>query len=165
MAEDDKGETPKQSDKEARKKHLSELRDSMLPDQSEQVKNLVDSLEGTLLLYLNRPNSDSKVVELLMKVVSELDRSLEFGFSGEPLSPNRLMDVKAGLVGASRVLDPSAERFSTVVSSLVTVGLAARFLELVEHRVGTRNPETGESEVRMREEGSNSPTIILRERK
>ncbi len=116
----------------------------------EQLDQLSNKLRTALREYLLRPNSDSSVLGLMDDVVGKLDHSLHFGDNNEPLGNEPLLDVKAALIGARMVLTPNRDRIAPEVESVHNTGLARRFLELSQSRVGTFNPTSGEASLHMR---------------
>ena len=128
--------------------YIAKLRSALSKEVVSGVRKIAAGLEEGVLAYLVRPESDPELIGILDKLVGHLGIALRYGQSTDALPKERLLDVKAGLVGAGRVLDP-AEEFSAL-STPSEVSLAARFLDLTRRRVGIFDQKTGESEIRAR---------------
>jgi hypothetical protein len=150
MPETSGGMSEEQAWKQNQETFQKKLKEANAPEVVIQVESLTDNLQNSLLSYMARKGSDKEVLGILNEVFRGLDTSLGYGDASEQLNDEKLKDVKAGLIGAAKVLDPAAERRTPPIEPIEHAGLAHRFLELTERRVGTIDKATGTSTLRMR---------------
>lgn len=138
---------------------LNKLRDSVDSTLGAKIEGVSQSIEATLLEYMLRPSSDPKIIDAMYDLVNNIGTSLSLGNEIEVLPQPVVLDVKAGLVGAARVFDPAGDSHSPIATP-EDVGLARRFLELAQRRVGRIDDTTSEADIRMRLSPEQSSPVI-----
>jgi hypothetical protein len=139
-----------------RQKQLDKLRKAVDSPQCEQVEQLGDTVKMVMYDCLRRQGSNPEIIELFNDLLNHMHNSLlaesPQDTSGEQvITQSRNDDVKAALLGASMVLDPTTERLSMPRQQPVgNMRYLHRFLEMVQRRVGKLDEASGASEIRIR---------------
>ncbi|MFA6259732.1 MAG: hypothetical protein WCX29_03970 [Candidatus Peribacteraceae bacterium] len=140
--------------------YASQMRNAALSD--EEGRMTERSLHAVINSLRDRGN-DPELVPLVHDFLRELNRMSSLGNSAGPLPESARKDIRAILIGATMALEARRDsQARTDQQPPEHVKDVSRFIELIESRVGRRNPDESKT-VRMRiGENQASGDITLR---
>lgn len=135
---------------QGKRDYFEKLRTATPEEVRRKLDGVSHDMQVGLMTYMLRPSADPEVLALFGELVNRMGHALSIGNMENPLTTTRLEDVKAGLIGAARVLDPSIAEGRSPEGPVGHVRLARRFIELTERNIGVIDKTTGEAEIRQR---------------